>query len=166
MSKAVLGGACMSLQPLLLSAIALPATAYVIRTLGPTDYGQWVMGVTLVAVTMFLSNLGLRGAFVRAVARDPASGARLLAEQLGLRIVLCVPAAVTALTACWLLGYSRTVFVCTAVTVACMILNTVATTVADLLQALHRLATVAAVNTVGSLLLTGISVAAAYSGAG
>src|SRR5689334_1518208 len=59
MSKAVLGGACMSLQPLLLSAVALPATAYVIRTLGPTQYGQWAMAVTLVYVTMFLSNLGL-----------------------------------------------------------------------------------------------------------
>lgn len=166
MSRAVLGGACMSLQPLLLSAVALPATAYVIRTLGPTQYGQWAMAVTLVAVTMFLSNLGLRGAFVRAVAQDPASAAGRLAEQIGLRVVLCALAASAALSACWLLGYSRTVLLCTAVTVVWMVVNTVATTLADVLQAFHNLVTVAAVNTIAGLLLTGASVVAAYSGAG
>src|SRR5687768_15585598 len=33
------GAACISLQPVLLSALMLPVTAYVIRGLGPTDYG-------------------------------------------------------------------------------------------------------------------------------
>lgn len=156
----------MSLQPLLLSAVALPATAYVIRTLGPAQYGQWAIAVTLVAATMFLSNLGLRGAFVRAVAHDPGSAPGRLAEQIGLRVVLCILAASAALTACWLLGYSRTVLLCTAVTVVWMVVNTVSTTFGDLLQAFHRLATVAVVNTIAGLLLTGASVAAAFSGGG
>src|SRR5688500_13167142 len=79
------GAVCTSLQPILLSAIALPATAYVIRRLGPTQYGQWAVATTLVTVVTFLTNLGLRGAFVRSVAREPEAAARLFAEQLGLR---------------------------------------------------------------------------------
>ncbi len=117
LKHAYLGGALLSLQPLLLSAIALPATAYVIRTLGPTQYGQWVMALTLVMLTMLLCNLGLRGTFVRAVVRQPEAAARLLAEQLGLRLALCVPAGLIALAACVALGYSRIVLLCTAVTV-------------------------------------------------
>ena len=166
LKHAYLGGALISLQPLLLSAIALPATAYVIRTLGPTQYGQWVMALTLVMLTMLLCNLGLRGTFVRAVVRQPETVDRLLAEQLGLRLALCVPAGLIALAAGAALGYSRIVLLCTAVTVVWMVLTTVATTAADLLQARHRLAAVAGVNTIAGLLLTVVSVVAAHAGAG
>lgn len=166
LKHAYLGGALLSLQPLLLSAIALPATAYVIRTLGPTQYGQWVMALTLVMLTMLLCNLGLRGTFVRAVVRQPEAAARLLAEQLGLRLALCVPAGLIALAACVALGYSRIVLLCTAVTVVWMVLTTVATTAADLLQAHHRLAAVAGVNTIAGLSLTALSVFAVHAGSG
>lgn len=166
LKHAYLGGALLSLQPLLLSAIALPATAYVIRTLGPTQYGQWVMALTLVMLTMLLCNLGLRGTFVRAVVRQPEAASRLLAEQLGLRLALCVPAGLIALAACAALGYSRIVLLCTAVAVVWMALTTVATTAADLLQAHHRLAAVAGVNTIAGLSLTALSVFAAHAGSG
>jgi O-antigen/teichoic acid export membrane protein len=148
MRRAFLGAACISLQPVILSAIMLPVTAYVIRGLGPTGYGQWAMATTLVAVVTFVTNLGLRGAFVRAVARAPESAAVALADQLGVRVILAVLAAGLAVAACALLGYSRTVVLCTALSAGALLVTTLSTTAADLLQALQRLPTVAVVNLV------------------
>ena len=162
MRKAYFGAACISLQPVLLSAIALPATAYVIRTLGPTEYGQWAMATTLVAVTVFLGNLGLRGTFVRAVSRQPEEAPRLLADQLGVRIALSLLAAGVAIVACLLLRYPPIVLSCVTIAAGAMVLTTVATVASDMLQAVHRLYMVAAANMVGGLVLTGASVVAAY----
>src|SRR5688500_4732224 len=140
--RAFLGAACISFQPVLLSAMMLPVTAYVIRGLGPTAYGQWAMATTLVAVVSFLTNLGLRGAFIRAIARDPGSAPVALAEQIGVRVVLSLGAASLALLVCMLLGYSRTVALFTAITALGLMLTTVSGTASDLLQALQRLPTV------------------------
>lgn len=164
--SAAFGAACISLQPILLSALMLPATAYVIRGLGPTAYGQWATATALVAATSFLTNLGLRGTFVRAVARDPGMASEAFAEQLGIRTVLGLFAAVVALGACALLGYSRTVLLCTAFSVLALVLTTIASTANDLLQALHRLPTIAAVNLLGGVFLTAASVIAICVGAG
>lgn len=164
--SAAFGAACISLQPILLSALMLPATAYVIRGLGPTAYGQWATATALVAATSFLTNLGLRGTFVRAVAREPETASQAFAEQLGIRTVLGVLAAIVALGACALLGYSRTVLLCTTFSVLALVLTTIASTANDLLQALHRLPTIAMVNLVGGALLTAASVIAIYLGAG
>lgn len=164
--SAAFGAACISLQPILLSALMLPATAYVIRGLGPTGYGQWATATALVAATSFLTNLGLRGTFVRAVARDPDSAAQAFAEQLGIRMVLGLFAAVMALGACALLGYSSTVLLCTTFSVLALVLTTIASTANDLLQALHRLPTIAMVNLLGGIFLTAASVIAICVGAG
>lgn len=166
LTGAYLGGVSVSLQPLLVSAVALPATAYVIRALGPTQYGQWAIALTIVSLAMLLCNLGLRGTFVRALVREPDAEARLLAEQLGVRLALCVPASGVALAACVLLGYSRIVLLCTAIALVWMTLHIIATTASDLLQARHRLAAVAGVNAIYGLLLTATTVVAAHFGLG
>ena len=49
--------------------------AFIIRQLGPTGYGQWAVATSLLAVSTVLTNLGLRGAFVRAVAATRLGGA-------------------------------------------------------------------------------------------
>ena len=110
----MIGAACISLQPLLLSALMLPATAYVIRGMGPSGYGLWATATTLVGVTALLANLGLRSAFVRSVARAPESAAVAFADQLGARTALSILASGVALGACLLLGYPRMVIACTA----------------------------------------------------
>jgi O-antigen/teichoic acid export membrane protein len=166
LNRAYIGALCVSLQPLLVSAIALPVTAYVIRTLGATQYGHWATTLTLVTLAMLLCNLGLRGNFVRAVVRHPDQAGRLLAEQLGLRLALCLPAAVVALTSCLMLGYPQVVLACTAIAVLWMTLNVITTTAADLLQARHRLAAVAGVNGISGVLLAGVMAVAAYAGSG
>ena len=37
------------LQPLLLNVIGIPAAIYIVRSLGPTSYGQWAAAGSLVA---------------------------------------------------------------------------------------------------------------------
>jgi O-antigen/teichoic acid export membrane protein len=166
LDRAFFGAACISLQPVILSALMLPATAYVIRGLGPTSYGQWAVATTLVGVVTFLTNLGLRGAFVRAVARDPKAAAVSLAEQLGLRLSLSLLAASAALVTGLLLGYSHVVIVCTLLSSLGLALLTASTTAADLLQALQRLPTVAGINMAAGVVLTVSSVTAVWLGAG
>jgi O-antigen/teichoic acid export membrane protein len=164
--RAIVGAACISLQPLILSALMLPVTAYVIRGLGPTAYGEWATATALVGVVTFVTNLGLRGAFIRTVARDPASAETALAEQLGTRGALSGLAAVLALVACLALRYPSVVVACTAVSSLGLVLTAVATSSVDLLQALQRLPTIAGVNMISGLILTAASVAVVSLGGG
>jgi len=162
MRKVYLGALFTSLQPILLSAMLLPATGYVIRKLGPTEYGYWMTATGLVAVTLFATNLGLRATFVRAVARFPEAAGQALAEQMGARVVLSILAASAALLACALIGYPTVVLICTAISALSLILTTASTTAGDLLQGLQRLGVVAVANMVAGLVLTAASVLAVY----
>src|SRR5882724_11912395 len=122
--SSLFGGACISLQPLVLNAISLPALAYIIRTLGPSAYGQWMMASTLVATITVLSNLGLRGAFVRQLAAFPESAETALAEQLGLRLMLGILAGFVAIGLAIALRYPAIVLMCTALCAVALILST------------------------------------------
>lgn len=166
LKKNVFGAACLSLQPIVLNAVSVPATAYIVRGLGPQSYGCWAMATALIATTTFLTNLGLRGTFVRAVARDPACAAGATADQLGIRTLLAVAAAAVSLAACAALGYPAVVLKCTAVAAAGLVLTSVYTTLADLLQALRRFPALSAVSLVAGLVLTAASVVAVRLGAG
>jgi O-antigen/teichoic acid export membrane protein len=166
LKKSLLGGACLSIQPLLLNILSLPALAYIIRGLGPTAYGQWTMAAALIGALGILTNLGLRGAFIRQAAADPQNAPSLLAEQLGLRLMLAAGATALAMSLCVALKYPAVVIACAAVAGAAMIVTTFASTLIDLLQALHRNTTVAAVNLVSGLVLTAASVVVIWLGMG
>src|SRR5262249_37362883 len=99
-------------QPFLLNLISLPAMALIIRKMGNTSYGQWTTATTLVATFGFVTCLGLRGQFVRAVAQRPPSLAQLFAEQMGARIMLTFCAILLIMAACWSLNYSTVIFTC------------------------------------------------------
>jgi O-antigen/teichoic acid export membrane protein len=162
----LVGAMCLALQPLALNALSIPVMAYIIHRLGPDGYGQWMTAASLVAVCAILTSLGLRGAFIRAVAADPTVASSALAEQLGLRLLLSVVAAILAVSICWLLGYPAPVLWCTAIGGAGLALMTVATTFTDLLQSFQRMKTVAGVSFATGLILTGSSFAAASFGLG
>jgi len=162
----LMGGISYAFAPMLLSALGVPVMAYIIRRLGPEAYGEWSTAAALVATVTILANLGLRGAFVRTVARDPASAPQETAEQLGLRLALCLVAAAVALIACFALGYSDIVIKCTAIGCAGLLLVTVFTTLSDLLQALQRLHVVAAVSFLSGAILTVVSAVVIWQGGG
>lgn len=159
----LVGAFCLSLQPLVLNALSVPVMGFLIHRLGAAGYGQWMVATSLLSVCAILTNLGLRGAFVRSVACDPASAATQLAEQLGLRLVLTALAAILAVTVCCLLEYSPAVVYCTIIGGVGLIATTFAATLADFLQANHRIKTVAAVNFTAGLGLTAASLAVALA---
>jgi O-antigen/teichoic acid export membrane protein len=146
--------------------LSVPAVAFIIRELGPRAYGQWAASVSLVAAASFLSSLGLRGPFIRAVAQDRSCTPHVVAEQLGLRICLSLLAGLLALAACYALGHPRLVLACTAVMAAAMVLQSVSAVGIDLLQAFQRLPLVAGVNLIAGAVLTAASVAVVALGRG
>ena len=68
--RSLVGAAFRSIQPLIINAIGVPAMAYIIRRLGAGGYGEWSVATSLIATVMVMTSLGLRGPFVRDVARD------------------------------------------------------------------------------------------------
>lgn len=153
-------------QAVLLNAISVPVMAYIIRGLGAERYGQWSTAAVLVSVASVLTNLGLRGTFVRSVARDAGSSRLALAEQLGIRTMLSLIAALAVLAIVVVLRYPPIVLRCTAVGSLGILLGALTTTLADLLQGLHRMSVYAAANFIGGICLTGLSVAVIWFGGG
>ena len=166
MGRTLLGAACLSAGPLALNALSVPVMGFIIRRLGPTGYGEWAVATSLLAVSGVLTNLGLRGAFVRAVAAKPESAGPALADQIGLRLLLAVTSSLIVFAACGLLRYPLIVLQCVGLGAAALTLTTFVSTLADLLQSLHRMKTIAAVNLGAGLVLTGASVCAALCGGG
>ena len=159
-----------SLQPLMLTAVTFPAMVYMIRALKAEAWGQWTTATALTATVGVLTNLGLRGPFVRAVAQNPESGGEALAEQLGVRLVLSIAAGMVAVGAAavmwWMGRYSLTTLECTMVAALAMVFTTMAATACDLLQALQRLTLVACVPLVSGVTLISAAVWAVWSGLG
>jgi O-antigen/teichoic acid export membrane protein len=153
-------------QPLLLNVLSIPATAYIVRSLGAIDYGRWAVGAALVATTSCLTNLGLRPLFIRSVAQEPERASDELAEQFGIRSVLALLAAAIAILAGALLQYPPVVLLCTAVTAIALFITTVAATIGDVLQGLQRIRAFASINFAAGIVVTVATVYAAHEDAG
>jgi O-antigen/teichoic acid export membrane protein len=152
--RTLLGASCLAMQPLALNAMSVPVMAYLIHRIGATGYGQWMIASSLLSTFAVLSNMGLRGAFVRSLAMDRASATSQLAEQLSLRMALAILAAVAAVGVCRLLNYPTIIVRCASVGSIGLIGTALSTTLADFMQAFHRVKTVALVNFISGLLLT------------
>jgi enterobacterial common antigen flippase len=153
-------------QPLLLNAVSIPATAYIIRSLGATGYGQWVLPTVVIGIVTGLTHLGLRALFIRELAQQPERAAETLAVQLGLRVSLAVVAAIAALLLGVCLGYPAIVLQCLGIAVIGLILVTASTVLGDFLQGLDHLRGFTLINLASGLLLTAASVIVIYLGGG
>jgi O-antigen/teichoic acid export membrane protein len=140
--------------PLLLQALSLPVTAYIIHTLGAGHYGQWATATAITAAIAFVSNLGLRTLFVRSIALEPGSTEELLATQLGLRTALAAAAAGIAICACQLLGYPPVVLSCTLVASLGLVLSAMWTVLGDVVQAFQQYRTFAKISLFAGVVLT------------
>src|SRR5438046_2177881 len=140
-------------QPLLLNVISLPAMAYIIRALGPTGYGQWMVGSSLSAMAFVLSVPGLRTLFVRRIAQNPDTAAEALGEQLGLRIVLACAATMVAVLICVALRYPTVVLCCVVLCSLSAAIFAISNALSDLLQGLQDFRRTTSVNMVAGLIL-------------
>ena len=164
--KSLIGASFTVAQPLMLNALSIPATAYIIKSLGPLEYGEWAVALSLVASTAVLVGLGARSAFVRDISRSPETAQEAFADQLGLRIFLGAFAGAVSVAACVALGYRGIVIQCTLLLAIGGIFNAVAQVVADLLIAFERLPSMSIINGIGGVTLTVASVLAIWLGAG
>ena len=156
----------MVVQPLMLNAVSIPATAYIIKSLGPLQYGEWAVALSLLASTAVLMGLGARSTFVRGISRAPDTAPVAFAEQLGLRIFLGAFAGAVSAAASLALGYGSVVIECTLLLAVGGIFTAIAQVVADLLIAFERLPTMTTINAIGGLVLTAASVVAIWFGVG
>jgi O-antigen/teichoic acid export membrane protein len=153
-------------QPIFLNVVGVFALAYIIRTLGETNVGQWQTAVFLTATFGVLTHLGMRPIFVRALAQDRDSASHRLDEQLGLRALLGLIAGLLALAACLVLGHSRTVFLCVLIGAGTLIVTALNETLADVLDAFERYTAYATILLLGGLLLTALSMVVCAAGGG
>jgi O-antigen/teichoic acid export membrane protein len=161
-----LSGLFLASHLLVLNALGLFSTAYIIRRLGPLHYGEWATAAALAAAHLIVTNVGLRPLFVREVARRPEHAATLLAEQLGLRLVLGVAACGSAMTVCVLLRYPPAVTACTLVGCVWILLSVVSTTFGDVLHGLEQFGGFAATGFASGLAVTAVTVIAVHLGCG
>lgn len=153
-------------QALILNAISVPVMAYIISHLGAAGFGQWATATALVSTITVLTNLGLRGSFVRAVARRPEKSRDDLSDQLSVRLLLCLITAPMAIAACVLLRHPPIIVACTAIAAMGIFPTVIAATFTDLLQGLHRMSIYATTNFVAGLVLTIASIVAVAMGGG
>lgn len=161
--------AWMSALPIALNVVSVVANGFIIRTLSETGYGSLVVATGLTGVTTLLANLGLRALYAKKVAgaSDDAEVEHLLAEQLGLRLVLAAMAGVLAVGAARLLFPTDTiVLACTAIQAVGLVIMMGWTVFADILNARERFRTNASIAFAAGLILTIVSVAAAAAGGG
>jgi O-antigen/teichoic acid export membrane protein len=164
--KSISGAFWRSIQPISLNIISLPVMAYIIRELGPAGYGTWNTSIALVATTSVITSLGLRGTFIRSVARDSASAPGAFADQLGTRILLATLAMAVSILSSLFLGYNSDVTYCTVIAAIGMVIGAIYTTASDLLESQQRLPATAVAAMAAGIVLTAASVVAIWFGAG
>ena len=140
--------------------------AIIIRRLGPTSYGQWATATALVATAAVLSNLGIRGTFIRDLSRNPSNAEAQLARQLGTQLLLRLLAGIIVVAVVSALHYANTIVQCVLIATGGMLLSSIATTMSDFFEARERFPGLAVVSLVSGTLLTAASVVAVWLGGG
>lgn len=158
----------LTVLPLILNLVSLGANAYIIRSLGEVGYGTIVVAGGLSGAATILANLGLRALYTKAVAgADDATTEHLIAEQLGLRLMLGVLAAVVTMLAALLLYPQDLVLILCAGLQSLSVLVTIGWTVlADVLNARERFSINAVIAFIAGTALTALSVVVVMAGGG
>jgi O-antigen/teichoic acid export membrane protein len=164
--KIAVSSAFLAGHSLLLNAISLFATAYIIRRLGAVAYGEWATAAALTAVNGAVASFGLRPLFVRALAQRSKPARQLLSEQFGVRLLLGFAASIASVGCAFLLEYPPDVINCAIVSAVSLILTVIWTVFADYLQANERFTTYSIVSFIAGIVLTAFSVVAAWAGGG
>ncbi|MCB9504720.1 MAG: hypothetical protein H6692_01075 [Gemmatimonadales bacterium] len=164
----IAGATWLSGTPLVVNAISLLANLVIIPGLGQDGWGAWSTAVGLSGATTFLTGIGLRPLFIRALARaaGPAERERLVGAQLALRLMFAVGAGAIAILIGLLLGYSATIMTCVAIAATGIIPAVVWTTFSDVLNAEEAFRASALATLVSGLVLTGATVVVVLAGLG
>ena len=160
------GTAILIIQPLCLNLVSLPVMAFVVRTLGPLEFGYWSTAMALTAALAFLRTLGIRSAFVRELSANPNVKETAFAEQMGIRMFLGLLATTLSVSAAAALRYPAAVIWCTLLAGVLYQVSQVTGAVADMFQAHDRLPSLAGINVVAGLTNSALSVLFVFLGGG
>lgn len=158
MNKHLTGAMWLILQSVVLNVLSVPATAIIIRNVGPEGFGQWVVTTSIVGITSFITGIGLREVFIQNVIHEPERAATLISHQMGLRFLLSLLAAAFSVAFCLLFRYGWPMLVLTTINAGSMVISTSAAVLSDYLQGHNRLRTMAAIQMVAGFVLTILSV--------
>jgi O-antigen/teichoic acid export membrane protein len=87
-------------------ALSIGSAALMIRHLGADDYGKYVIVISLVAIVAGFTDVGMANVAAREIAAsEPEERKRLLANLLGLRIVIAVAGVLVATAFAIVVGY-------------------------------------------------------------
>jgi O-antigen/teichoic acid export membrane protein len=164
-NRKTLGGALYTAIPaLLLNVLGVPVTALIIRQLGKVQYGQWVTATALTALIASLLSFGYRPLFIRRVADNSLDVARETAHQIGLRTGIGILILVLGTTISLILGYPRTVVICTLLAGLGTLMTSFSSALVDVLQGNQNMKVLAGVNFLSGILLTVLSLIVVLTG--
>jgi O-antigen/teichoic acid export membrane protein len=149
-----------------LNVISLAAMAYIVRTLGPADYGKFSLAISFVGLLMPLTAMGLRALTVRDVALDRPGTSAYAARMLACRLLLAVLTTGVGFAALRVLGYDELTRL--TVQIACLnfLIMSVTNVFHDVFEAHEAMRPVATSLFVGGIVLTPLSVLALFAGTG
>lgn len=167
-SRRLIDAGWLAAMPMILNVVSVGANGYIIRTLGEEGYGSLVVALGLSGATTLLGNLGMRALYTKAVAgADDATTARLLSEQLALRLMLTLVAGSLATIAAALLYPDNPIIIaCTGIQAVGLLATISWTVLADVLNAREQFRENARIALVAGLVLTTLAVIAAAVGGG
>jgi O-antigen/teichoic acid export membrane protein len=148
------------------AAVALVSVSLLIRHVGVVEFGHYVTVLSLVTLAATLSDAGLTTLAIREYSiRGPAERERLMANLLGLRLVLTAVGVLGAVMFALAAGYEQRLVLGTLIAGFGVLLTAVQGTYAVPLSSMLRLGTVTALDFARQLLATVLTVVLVLSGA-
>ncbi len=153
-------------QPLALNVISIGSTAFIARTIGPTGFATFNIGMAFALMFAPLTNMGLRALTVRHLAQNREGERVYLGTVLALRLVLAMVAFGMVMLAAPLGSDSQATRNVASVAAFVLLFNTVVGVLSDGFHAREDMGRPARAAMVGGLVLTIASVIAVASGGG
>lgn len=145
--------------------VSLLSVSLLIRHIGVVDFGHYVTVVSLVTLAATLSDAGLTTLAIREyTVREPSQRDRLMANLLGLRLVLTVIGVLGAAAFATVAGYETRLVIGTLVAGAGILLVVVQGTYAVPLTSMLRLGSVTALDLARQIATTALTVALVIAG--
>ncbi len=153
-------------QPLILNIISIFTTAYIVRTLGQSDYGKFIFTFSFIAMFLPVLNLGLRPITVREIAEDKTRASVFLGKMLILKFMLSILVVCAVAITVNLLHYSSLTKTLVYIASLTIIFQAVTSTLHDGFQAFENMKYVATSQLIGGFILTVFSVIILFIGYG
>jgi len=164
--KAVRGSAIRSAGYVAGLVLALASAPLLTRHLGVVDFGRYVTVTALVALVAGLTEGGLNSIALREFAANDAAGRRkVMADLLGIRILLSIAGAAVAMVFAFAAGYDDVLLLGTAVAVVGAMLQVVQTLLGAALQGSMRFGWVTSLELLRQVVSVALIVALVAAGA-